>query len=418
MKSIAKVSVILLLGLYAGNVSAQNDFSNFSEVIVGYKVEQVRLARLYTGSEAAPVITEGDTTIRMTLTPPPLPRFSTIDEIFPLLPSVLPSYTEPKNICFVIDISSSMDEKIPDGRSRLDWVKEIFNILIYRFKPNDYMSVIVFDHYSIATDVIIEPRQIKSEDDYQQCIAKIAQLSSRGGTEIAAGLEAGYQQVEKEFNSNYINRVILLTDGKDESKKGADSILEIVDRYRYQGISTVSTIALTDDADKPLMTQIAEKGGGVPLFLEEPQPTAALDSELALLMTSNMKELQYELATEWSKLVWEVDARIIPDDGVTFKTTDRNHKKTGTGISYLPINLEKRSETIKIELDLDENVIASGNAVTLTLSSQSRNSKNNEFILSMEYQVSLNHPIIAKVNKNGTVTIMIEYNPLNERVSQ
>jgi hypothetical protein len=402
------VNALFLLVFFAGSVFSQNDFSDFSEVIVDYRVEQVRLTRLYTGSETKPVITEGDSTIRIVLSPPPLPLFSTVDEVLPLVTAPLPSYAKPKNICFVIDISSSMDEKIADGRSRLDWVKEIFNTLIYKFGPNDYMSVIVFDHYTTSNDVKIAPRQIKNDDDRRQCIAEIAKLRSRGGTEIAVGLEAGYQQVEKQFNSNYINRVILLTDGKDESKKGADYILGIVDRYMAQGITTVSTIALTDDADKPLMTQIAEKGGGVSLFLEEPQPTVALNSELALLMTSNSNELQGGLTEEWSKLVWEVEAKVIPGDGVTFKTTDRgSYQKTNAGISYAPITLGEQPEIITIEADLDEGILAGGKVATLVLSSHSQN---NKFTLNREYQISLDNPK-GVIFSNRTVTTSVEYSP-------
>ena len=194
---------------------------------------------------------------------------------------------EPMNISFVIDISGSMSD-----RDKLSWVKNSFYIFINKVRENDIVSVVIFDN---VAEVLIPPTSIKDENDRNQFKRKVDTLQPRGGTDVLKGMNLGYAQVEQNYRSNYINRVLLLTDGMHNGSGTKDDILGIVKKYNSRDI-TISTIALGASADINLMVDMATNGGGSSRFISDhDEMEETFGSELDRLVVPAARMLSMEL---------------------------------------------------------------------------------------------------------------------------
>jgi Mg-chelatase subunit ChlD len=226
-----------------------------------------------------------------------------------------------KNICFVIDISGSMNDPVASGtgQRKIDWVKEAFKGLISAdsFGTDDVISVVVFNDVST---VIIQPRSIKNEADRQQCINQINQIIPHDGTSILQGLTSGYQQIDaarqlalrEHPDGDYINRIVLLSDGKDGQGR---AILDLIESHKGRDVnidSTISTLALDEGVDKELMRDIALAGDGIPLFFDGSETIEELTYYIERLMVSDLKEFIN---------IWQLNIRITLADGVFLHET-------------------------------------------------------------------------------------------------
>jgi uncharacterized protein YegL len=285
----------------------------------------------------------------------------------------------PMNISFVIDISGSMAES-----DKLTWVKNSFYIFINQVRNNDIVSIVIFDD---KAEVLIPPTSIKNENDRNQFKRKVDTLQPRGGTDILKGMSLGYTQVEQNYRSGYVNRVLLLTDGMHNGTGTKDDILNIVKRYNSRGI-TISTIALGANADIDLVVDMAINGGGSSRFISDHDKMAeTFGSELDRLVVPSARMLKMELALSegtqlietWGYRNW-VDGNTIHysldtiHNGdyetlfavVTFdKTPDAQTKVASFILNYEEINgVKRQNETHDIYLSVDD--LRTVNAITNT----------------------------------------------------
>lgn len=125
----------------------------------------------------------------------------------PKLASDLPA--PPLNVCLLLDHSTSMKG------SRMDMVKTTAIEIIRHIRPQDILSIISFgDHANIILPA-------GARKNIQEVEHTIQMMQAAGGTEIFSGLEAGFREVKRNASANYINHILLLTDGRtygDEEK--------------------------------------------------------------------------------------------------------------------------------------------------------------------------------------------------------
>jgi len=239
----------------------------------------------------------------------------------------------PLNISFVIDISGSMS-----GQDKLEWVKESFHIFIGQVRPQDFVSVVIFDD---KVELLIKPTHIRNQQDRDQFSRQVDALKPRGSTNIFGGMEMGYNQVEVNFRPDYTNRVILLTDGMDNaSKKSRKEFIDTCERRKEQGIN-ISTIALGEQADISLMVDMAIAGGGSSRFISDRAVMEqTFGSELDRLVVAAAKNLRMELALS---------------DGVALRETwGYSYWISGTTIHYSQDTLHNGDyETIAAEVVLE-----------------------------------------------------------------
>ena len=169
-------------------------------------------------------------------------------------------------LALVIDRSSSMEGE------DITLAKEAAKAVVGLMDAGDRVAIIAFD----ATPAVLV--RMQSARNRVRIVRAISRLRSGGGTAIYPALQAAYDQISP--SSAAIRHVILLTDGQSE-RAGCRDLVEVL---AAEGI-TLSTVAVGRDADRGLLSALAEAGNGrsyyaanmrsVPrLFVKETQTVA------------------------------------------------------------------------------------------------------------------------------------------------
>lgn len=159
------------------------------------------------------------------------------------------------NLAVVLDRSSSMSGE------RLARVKVAAHRIIDQLRPEDRLSIVTF---SDNADVIIPSTRIENSTSLK---AAVTLMAASGATEIFKGLDAGYRQVETHFSPNYVNHVILLTDGRtygDEEK-----CIELADEAAKKGVG-ISAMGMGDEWNDKFLDDLAGRTGGASAYIHTP----------------------------------------------------------------------------------------------------------------------------------------------------
>ena len=90
--------------------------------------------------------------------------------------------------------------------------------------------------------------------DRDRINASVNELDSDGGTEIYPALDVGFDEISK--SEADVRHIVLLSDGKS-STGTRDSYTKLIEEMQQSG-TTLSTIAIGDDADTDLLQDLAE----------------------------------------------------------------------------------------------------------------------------------------------------------------
>ena len=107
----------------------------------------------------------------------------------------------PLNISLVLDNSTSMDG------ARLEILIAATKEIIQELNKDDLISVISFND---RAKVLISSQ---SQPPQKHVESSISGLFAEGGTEIFQGLEASFEEIQKNSSFDYVNHIILITDG-------------------------------------------------------------------------------------------------------------------------------------------------------------------------------------------------------------
>lgn len=173
---------------------------------------------------------------------------------------------KPMNIAVVIDRSGSMS-----GERKMEHVKQAFNSLIDQLQANDILSVVVYDD---AIDVL---RRAHRVGNTRSAIKRLMHdVYPRGSTNLAGGLHEGLLQTAANASGEYVNRVVLLSDGlANVGMTDPAAIHSLVKKFRRQSIS-VTAMGVGLDYNENLMMGIAESGGGNYYFIERAHDLASI----------------------------------------------------------------------------------------------------------------------------------------------
>jgi Mg-chelatase subunit ChlD len=199
---------------------------------------------------------------------------------------------KPLNLCFVLDRSASMEEN-----NRMEKLKASMKEILSYFAPGDYLSIITYDD---VAQTVLSSRQYNKENDsiFREIIDRI---TIGGGTNMLAGMLKGYNEVNKNCNRFYRNRMILMSDGVSTTgEKDPDRILKYTISYYNKGIET-STIGIGNNINFSLLHDISVEGRGKSHFVGDCD-SAYLDIEYVLKeefrnMNANMENIQIEIST-------------------------------------------------------------------------------------------------------------------------
>lgn len=189
----------------------------------------------------------------------------------------------PMNLCFVIDHSGSMA-----SADKLDWVIEAFQVFVDRVREIDYVSVVKFDD---DAELVFPSTQMNGPKEKAGAMQAVRAIQPEGGTNLVDGARLGYEQVMANFDADYTNRVLFLTDGQGEST----GLLEMASEYREAGVG-ISTIGVGQGFDQELMIDLARAGGGSSRFISDQEAMREIfGSELDRMVVPVAYDLEMEL---------------------------------------------------------------------------------------------------------------------------
>jgi uncharacterized membrane protein len=175
-------------------------------------------------------------------------------------------------IVFIVDKSGSMADT-SGGAAKVELAKEAVIRSVELLSPIDKVGVIAFDD-SASWVVPITPL-----DNPDNVVNRVGSIRADGGTDIMAGVRLASMALP--LDDSPVRHIILLTDG------GADptGIPELVAQmYNDHGI-TLSSVAVGRDAAQDLLRRLAEAGGGVYHFADDPATIPTIFAEETALAT-------------------------------------------------------------------------------------------------------------------------------------
>ena len=172
--------------------------------------------------------------------------------------AIPPEERKDASLTFVIDVSGSMNRE-----NRLGLVKRSLELLVEQMRPTDSVGIVV---YGSDSRVVLNPT---SGEDQRTIMRAINALKPEGATNAEAGLRLAYEQANRAFLDDGINRVILCSDGvANVGRTGAGSIWETISGSASEGITLVTVGFGMGNYNDVLMEQLADNGDGFYAYVD------------------------------------------------------------------------------------------------------------------------------------------------------
>jgi Ca-activated chloride channel family protein len=160
----------------------------------------------------------------------------------------------PLNLSLVIDNSTSM------AGARLDMLKVALREIMQNLDETDKVSLISFNDFAN----VLLPAQ--SQPKASQIESSINNFYAEGGTEIFKGLDAGYEQITRFRTKDYINHIILVTDGHTYGDE--DSCISLAKKAAQEDIG-ISGMGIGVEWNDSFVDQLCALTGGHSQFVQD-----------------------------------------------------------------------------------------------------------------------------------------------------
>ncbi len=177
-------------------------------------------------------------------------------------------------LLFVVDKSGSMGGG-PFGTTKLDLAKAATMASAELLNPTDEVAILAFD----SNWQWVAPFQAAGGSG--SIAEEVAGLSPDGGTDLHKAMVEGHQALAAKEAA--IKHVLVLSDGLTEKAK----LLEQVTRMARERI-TVSTVSIGGDADRGLMTRLAQSGSGRSYATVDPRTIPQIFTTETLLISRDL----------------------------------------------------------------------------------------------------------------------------------
>lgn len=162
----------------------------------------------------------------------------------------------PVNLAIVLDRSSSMNG------TKIQKAKEAAVEALGRLGRRDIFSLVAYNHNVktiVPAELVHDAPGIKS---------RIRGIVSGGNTALFGGVSQGAAEVRKYLGENYVNRIILLSDGlANVGPRSPEDLGRLGAALIKEGIS-VTTVGVGLDYNEDLMTRLSKKSDGNAYFVE------------------------------------------------------------------------------------------------------------------------------------------------------
>jgi Mg-chelatase subunit ChlD/TolB-like protein len=252
----------------------------------------------------------------------------------------------PMNLAFVIDKSGSMNDQ-----DKMGWVKESFYIFIDNVREKDFVSLIYFDNQA---DTVFSSTRMDSSYKRKRFKDEVYRVRPSGGTNLMDGVKLGYKEVLSNYRKEYVNRVLVLSDGM--ATTSTVGLLEMAERYKNMGIN-VSTIGVGKDFDLQLMRSLAHKGGGSSRFIsdrEEMEETFGTELDRMVVPIAKNVEMKLEFLQNVEVLAtWGYDNHIYGNK-ISYYISSLHHRDYETILVQIlipPLNLRGEQDIARFSME-------------------------------------------------------------------
>ena len=225
----------------------------------------------------------------------------------------------PANLVFLVDISGSMNspEKLP-------LVKKTLRILTEQLRPQDKVTLIT---YASGEELVLPPTSGRNKDEILRAINK---LQAGGATAGESALKMAYEQAQKAYVKNGINRILLATDGDfNVGVSSTDALKSMVAEKRKSGISLTTLGFGTGNYNEDMMEQIADAGDGNYSYIDnEKEAKKVLQHQLTSTLATVAQDVKIQV--EFNPATVK-EYRLVGYTNRTLRNEDFNNDKVDAG---------------------------------------------------------------------------------------
>ena len=225
----------------------------------------------------------------------------------------------PANLVFLVDISGSMNspEKLPP-------VKKTLRILTEQLRPQDKVTLIT---YADGEALVLPPTSGRNKDEILRAINK---LQAGGSTAGESALKMAYEQAQKAYVKNGINRILLATDGDfNVGVADTEALKSMVAEKRKSGISLTTLGFGTGNYNEDMMEQIADAGDGNYSYIDnEKEAKKVLQHQLTSTLATVAQDVKIQV--EFNPATVK-EYRLVGYTNRTLRNEDFNNDKVDAG---------------------------------------------------------------------------------------
>ncbi|MGW0787427.1 YfbK domain-containing protein [Streptomyces sp. NPDC002911] len=166
----------------------------------------------------------------------------------------------PAALTFVVDISGSMSEP-----GRLDLAKTSLGVLADELRDDDSVSLVTF-----SDEAETRLPMTRLQGNRTKIRDAIEGMEPTDSTNVAAGVQQGYDEAVEGHRKGATNRVVLLSDAlANTGETDADAILERIGGARKEYGITLFGVGVGSDYGDQLMEQLTNKGDGNTTYIAD-----------------------------------------------------------------------------------------------------------------------------------------------------
>ena len=225
----------------------------------------------------------------------------------------------PANLVFLVDVSGSMD-----AENKLPLVQETLRILTRQLRPQDKVTLIT---YASGEDLVLPPT---SGADKETILNAIDKLRAGGATDGESALQMAYEQAQKAFVPNGINRILLATDGDfNVGVSDTETLKSMVAEKRKSGVS-LSTLGFgMGNYNEDMMEQIADAGDGNYSYIDnEKEAKKVLQQQLTSTLATVAQDVKIQV--EFNPATVK-EYRLVGYTNRTLRNEDFNNDRVDAG---------------------------------------------------------------------------------------
>jgi Ca-activated chloride channel family protein len=161
----------------------------------------------------------------------------------------------PLNVAVILDKSGSMASDFKMENAKRGAIE-----IVERLAEEDIFSLVIYDTHA---RVLVPAQRI---EDKEVLIRTISRIHAGGNTALYDGVTLGASQIRRNLCWEYVNRIILLSDGLANVGPQSTEDLAYLGRSLGDEGITVTTIGVGLDYNEDLMTALAARSGGNSYF--------------------------------------------------------------------------------------------------------------------------------------------------------